>query len=64
MSSNSIDALARSPASWRRVTGIRVDRTGSLALASGIAAAINVLGLVGWLLTVRRVAPLRWAEAP
>jgi MFS family permease len=44
------------------VTGILVDRTGQFALAFEIAAAVNVLGLIGWLLMVQRVVPLRWAE--
>jgi MFS family permease len=46
------------------VTGILVDRTGQFALAFEIAAAVNVLGLIGWLLLVQKVAPLRWAESP
>jgi MFS family permease len=46
------------------VTGILVDRTGQFALAFEIAAAVNVLGLIGWLFMVQRVVPLRWAELP
>jgi MFS family permease len=46
------------------VTGILVDRTGQFALAFEIAAAVNVLGLIGWLLMVQKVAPLRWADSP
>jgi MFS family permease len=46
------------------VTGILVDRTGQFALAFEIAAAVNILGLIGWLLMVQKVVPLRWAELP
>jgi nitrate/nitrite transporter NarK len=46
------------------VTGILVDRTGQFALAFEIAAAVNVLGLIGWLLMVQKVVPLRWADLP
>jgi MFS family permease len=46
------------------VTGILVDRTGQFVLAFEIAAAVNVLGLIGWLLMVQKVAPLRWADSP
>jgi len=46
------------------VTGILVDRTGQFGLAFEIAAAVNVLGLIGWLLMVQKVAPLRWADLP
>ena len=45
------------------ITGILVDRTGQFALAFEIAAAVNLLGLIGWLLMVQKIAPLRWAEA-
>lgn len=44
------------------LTGILVDRTGQFSLAFEIAAAVNVLGLIGWLLMVQKVAPLQWAE--
>jgi len=46
------------------VTGILVDRTGEFALAFEIAAAVNVFGLIGWLLMVQKVVPLRWADLP
>ncbi len=45
------------------VTGILIDRP-AIALAVEIAAAVNILGLIGWLLMVQKVAPLRWADVP
>ncbi len=46
-----------------QLTGILVDATGSFTSAFVLAALVNVLGLVGWIWILPRVAPLRW-EAP
>jgi len=42
------------------VTGVLVERTGRFDLAFALAAAVNVLGLVGWVFMLPRIAPLRW----
>ena len=42
------------------ITGILRDLTGSFTSAFVLAALINVLGLVGWIWILPRVAPLRW----
>jgi MFS family permease len=48
-----------------QLTGILVDATGSFTGAFILAALVNVLGLVGWIGILPRVAPLRWdADAP
>ncbi len=49
------------------ITGILVERTGRFDLAFALGAAVNVLGLIGWVLILPRVAPLKWrsgASAP
>jgi nitrate/nitrite transporter NarK len=45
------------------VTGILVDQTGRFDIAFALAAAVNILGLIGWLLILPRVSPIRWAPA-
>jgi MFS family permease len=45
------------------ITGLLVDASGSFAPAFIFAAAVNVLGLFGWLVLVRRVEPIGWAVA-
>jgi len=42
------------------LTGVLVDATGSFASAFALAALVNVLGVVGWVLILPRIAPLRW----
>ena len=42
------------------VTGILVERTGRFDLAFALAAGVNVLGLIGWVFMLPRVAPLQW----
>jgi MFS family permease len=45
------------------ITGWLVDReTGHFGTAFALAAALNVVGLLGWIVILPRVAPLRWAE--
>ncbi len=58
---NSIGALAGivAPAT----TGFIVEATGSYTNAFVVAAAVSLLGLVGWLWMVPRLAPLRWQAA-
>jgi MFS family permease len=46
------------------ITGVLVDQTGLFDVAFGLAAAVNVLGLVGWLFILPKVVPLKWAPAP
>jgi MFS family permease len=43
------------------ITGVLVDQTGLFDVAFGLAAGVNVLGLVGWVVMLRRIAPIQWA---
>lgn len=45
------------------LTGWLVDRTGHFELAFGLAAAVNVLGFLGWVVIVPRIQPLAWTTA-
>jgi nitrate/nitrite transporter NarK len=45
------------------LTGILRDVTGSFTSAFVLAALINILGVVGWIWILPRVAPLRWKSA-
>jgi cyanate permease len=42
------------------LTGVLVDATGSFASAFALAGLVNVLGVVGWVLILPKIAPLRW----
>jgi MFS family permease len=42
------------------VTGVLVDSTGSFLAAFSLAAAVNALGFIGWVMMIARVAPLAW----
>lgn len=42
------------------ITGILVESTGRFDLAFALGAAVNVLGLIGWVLILPKVRPLRW----
>ncbi len=42
------------------ITGVLVDQTGRFDIAFGLAAAVNILGLIGWVLILPRVAPVNW----
>ena len=42
------------------ITGILVDSTGSFLAAFSLAAAVNALGFIGWVIMIARVAPLAW----
>jgi MFS family permease len=43
------------------VTGWVVFRTGSFSAAFVIAGAASIVGLVGWILMIRKVAPIDWS---
>lgn len=45
------------------ITGILVDQTGRFDVAFGLAAAVNLLGLIGWVFVLPKIAPLEWAPA-
>ncbi len=55
---NSLGNLPGMISPW--VTGIIVDRTGHFALAFVAAAVVSVLGIVGWIGMVPKLAPLKW----
>ncbi len=42
------------------ITGILVDQTGHFELAFALAAAINLLGFVGWVFIMPAVRPINW----
>jgi hypothetical protein len=42
---------------------VLVDRTGLFDVAFGLAAAVNVLGFIGWVLLLPRVSPIKWQSA-
>jgi MFS family permease len=42
------------------ITGVLVDQTGLFNVAFGLAAGVNVLGLIGWVFILPKVEPLRW----
>ncbi len=46
------------------VTGVIVDRTGSFSAAFLVAAAVLVLGLIGWALVIRKVETVEWRAEP
>ena len=43
------------------LTGLVVDRTGGFDLAFALAAGVNLLGCIGWVLVLPAVRPLVWA---
>jgi MFS family permease len=45
------------------ITGVLVDQTGLFDVAFALAAGVNVLGLVGWVFMLRRIAPIQWAPS-
>jgi MFS family permease len=44
------------------ITGVLVDKTGLFNVAFGLAAGVNMLGLIGWVFILPRIAPLKWAS--
>lgn len=46
------------------ITGVVVDRTGSFTGAFVLAAIISLLGIAGWVLMIRKVAPIAWEGGP
>ncbi|MDE2306115.1 MAG: MFS transporter [Gammaproteobacteria bacterium] len=44
------------------LTGYLVERTGHFELAFALGAAVNVLGLIGWVFMLPRIAPLDWSH--
>jgi MFS family permease len=45
------------------ITGVLVDQTGLFDVAFALAAGVNVLGLIGWVLMLPKIAPVPWATA-
>ncbi len=45
------------------LTGVLVDRTGRFSSAFLVAAAMSAVGLIGWLVVMPRIAPVRWQAA-
>ncbi len=45
------------------VTGFIVDRTGQFAPAFLVAGAVGLLGVIGWGVIIREVAPVDWAKS-
>jgi len=43
------------------ITGVLVDQTGLFDAAFALAAGVNVLGLIGWVLLLPKIAPIQWA---
>ena len=44
------------------ITGVLVDQTGLFDVAFALAAGVNVLGLIGWLFLLPKIAPLQWSS--
>jgi MFS family permease len=59
---NSIGNVSGSISPW--ITGIIIDRTGHFTLAFIAASIVSVLGIVGWIGMVPKLAPLKWGESP
>jgi MFS family permease len=45
------------------ITGVLVDQTGLFDVAFALAAGVNVLGLIGWVLMLPKITPIQWATA-
>jgi MFS family permease len=45
------------------ITGVLVDQTGLFDVAFALAAGVNVLGLIGWVLMLPKIAPIQWTTA-
>jgi MFS family permease len=44
------------------ITGFLVDQTGRFGAAFALAAIFNLVGLIGWVFILPKVAPLKWAD--
>ncbi len=42
------------------ITGVLVDQTGLFDVAFALAAGMNVLGLIGWVIMLPKIAPIQW----
>ena len=42
------------------ITGLLVDQTGHFGAAFGLAAALQVMGFIGWVVVLPEIAPIRW----
>lgn len=42
------------------ITGILVDQTGLFDVAFALAAGVNILGLIGWVLMLPKIVPIVW----
>ena len=45
------------------LTGLLVDSSGGFGSAFAVASAVNVLGLIGWVFILPRIAPMDWRTA-
>jgi MFS family permease len=45
------------------ITGVLVDQTGLFDVAFALAAGVNVLGLIGWVLMLPKIAPIEWMRS-
>ena len=45
------------------ITGVLVDQTGLFDVAFALAAGVNVLGLIGWVLMLPKIAPIQWTTS-
>jgi MFS family permease len=45
------------------ITGVLVDQTGLFDVAFALAAGVNVLGLIGWVLMLPKIAPIQWTPS-
>ena len=46
------------------ITGVLVDQTGLFDVAFALAAAVNVLGLIGWVWVLPKIVPIEWTQNP
>ncbi len=42
------------------ITGVLVEQTGHFDVAFALAAAVNILGMIGWVVMLPKIAPLNW----
>jgi len=44
------------------ITGLLIDWSGTFVSAFVLAAAINILGLIGWVFILPKIAPMNWQQ--